>query len=475
MELIKHDRYEPIDRHNMRIAVQIRANCYLKDYSEILPEEKIKAYTLEEDLKEIEDWFFEATEDVRRGYIYYRNGEAVGMVIASLGEDTSASVEVNYLFVSEHARGHQVGKKLLIAIGALYSRLGIRSLYLYNWRLLKSNQFYRHIGGDVVETLIQTPGGKALETDKFQWQVSQLLQQKPVVMLYYFSGTGGTEWASEIFERELFKIGKVCMRQAITRDLLEERNRNNPVDGLSIERLVLMYPVYAFDAPSLVYDFLNTLEATTHSSRATVVSVSGGGEVWPNTKCRTRVIEKLEKLGYAVDYERMLVMPPNMALQANPDLISYLMQTLPKRVRHMAKEHQLGIFRRVKAKSRVSLRLRISDAEKRQVNDASRHYSSTDQCTSCGWCAEACPGKAIEMVDGRPKFKAGCQLCLRCYYGCPAKAIESKSLNRWLLKRYNLAALKHIGERRPKQSVSEAAKGLFWIGVKAYLNEDDHI
>lgn len=475
MELIKHDRYEPIDQNNIKVAVQIRASCYLKDYLEILPEEKIKSYTIEEDLKEISDWFFEATEDVRRGYIYYRNGEAVGMVIASLGEDVSSSVEVNYLFVSEHARGHQVGKKLLIAISALYSRLGMKSVYLYNWRELKSNQFYRHIGGEVVETLIQTPGGKALETDKFQWFVEKLLQQKPVVMLYYFSGTGGTEWASEIFERELFKIGKVCIRQAITREFLEESNQQNRIGGLSVERLIIMYPVYAFDAPSMVYDFLTSLEPALNHSKATVVSVSGGGEVWPNTRCRTRVILALEKLGFDVDYERMLVMPPNMALQANTDLISYLIQALPKRVRHMAKEHQLGVRRRLSIKSPRAIRFAISDKEKLKVSDAAKHYSSTDRCTSCGWCAAACPARAIEIVEGRPVFKEGCQLCLRCYYGCPVKAIEAKPIEKWLLKRYNLAAMKHMGERRPKLSVSEAAKGLMWIGVKTYLNEDDHI
>lgn len=475
MELIKHDRYEPIDQHNIKIAVQIRASCYLKDYSEILPQEKLKAYTYEEDLKEISEWFFEATEDVRRGYIYYRNGEAVGMVIASLGEDNADSVEVNYLFVSEHARGHQIGKKLLIAIGALYSRLGIKSLYLFNWRGLKSNQFYRHIGGNVVETVIQTPGGKALETDRFLWEVSYLLVQKPVVVLYYFSGTGGTEWASELLERELFKIGKVCIRQAITRDLIEGDNLQNQLKDLLVERLILMYPVYAFDAPHLVYDFLKTLPPAKVNAMATVVSVSGGGEVWPNTRCRTRAIKTLETLGYDVDYERMLVMPPNFGVQANNDLISYVLQILPKRVRHMAKEHQLGIRRRVAQRSVKGVRLAVSDLEKLKVSDASKHYITTEQCISCGWCADACPGKAIEMHEGRPVFKTGCQLCLRCYYGCPAKAIASPSLDKWLLKRYNFRAMKHLEERRPKVSVSEACKGVLWIGVKRYLNEDDHI
>lgn len=481
MDLLKHDRYEPIDRNNFRTAVQIRAGCYLKDYKEILPPEKIEAYDFETDMNELSLWFFEQTEDIRKGYIYYRNGQAVGMVIASLGElaGEHQAVEVNYLFVNEHARGHQVGKKLLIAIAALYSGFGRKSIHLYNWHNLKSNQFYRHIGGEVLASVIQSPGGEPLETDIFKWTISNLLEKIPVVRISWFSGTGGTQWASELLERELLKIGKVCVRQQIVGENHLARAQQMSVyddTRLRIEREVLMYPVYAGDAPRPVYEWLERLKnAEDNSLRATIISVSGAGEVWPNTASRVRVIEKLSRKGYTVDYERMLVLPANAMMQTDQDLNTYLIQALPKRVRHIAKEHALGITRRTRKPIGRGATIWLADLEKIGTRFGSKNFEVTEACVSCGWCAASCPMANIKMIEDKPQFYDDCAFCLKCLYGCPKKAIKIVK-NKWLvLGKYNLASMRALAERRPKKSVDECCKGLVWVGVKRYLHEDDHI
>ncbi len=480
MDLLKHDRYEPIDRDNFRTAIQIRAGCYLKDYKEILPPEKIEAYDFEADLTELSQWFFEATSDIRRGYIYYRNGQAVGMVIASLGEliGEHETVEVNYLFVNEHARGHQVGKKLLIAIAALYAGFGRKSLHLYNWHDLKSNQFYRHIGGEILTSVVQSPGGKPLETDIFKWTIQQLLEKIPVVRINWFSGTGGTQWAAELLEREMLKIGKVCIRQQVVgrKHPASEIETSWAYQALKVEREIFMYPVYAGDAPRPVYEWLEQLKRVQGTqSYATIISVSGGGEVWPNTAARVRVAEKLGEKGYVVDYERMVVLPANALLQTEQDLNTYLIQALPKRIRHIAKEHALGVVRRTKKPLTTGILLALADLEKKGTQYASRHFEVLESCVACGWCASSCPMANIQMTALKPTFLDDCTLCLKCVYGCPKKAIKMTK-NKWLvLGKYNLSGMRVLAERRPKRSVNECCKGLAWVGVKKYLHENDHI
>jgi len=54
-----------------------------------------------------------------------------------------------------------------------------------------------------------------------------------------------------------------------------------------------------------------------------------------------------------------------------------------------------------------------------------QNFILDEGCTGCGLCAERCPDKAIEMVDGRPEWvMARCEICFRCLHHCPAFAIQ---------------------------------------------------
>lgn len=466
------NRLETIHSENFRVAMQIRAACYLNDYKTILPPSLIQAYDFEEDVESMSDWFFEASEDIRRGYIYYIDNLPVGMIIASMGEleEEYSAVEVNYLFVSEHARGHQVGKRLLSAVAALYSSFQFTSLHLYNWRELKSNQFYRHIGGEVIGTLIQTPGGKPLETDIFRWSLQSLLEKTKVTRIHWFSGTGGTRWAAELLANGLRGKGEICLMEDMGKALYESDDQ--PVNGerLDIEREIFMYPVHAFDAPSVVYAYLDKLPVCVQNKTAcAVLSVSGGGEIWPNTACRTRVVRRLNEKDYRVCYEEMLVLPPNVFIQTETDLNTYLFDALPRKISHIVHDLQEGVSKRSKAPMTTGLLLHLADLEKNYAQKGYAHFAVTDKCKRCGWCSSACPVKNIQVLDGFPKFSDHCQLCLKCIYGCPHRAITAPKLGKLVLNRYNLKHMKAQSKRLPKKTVSECCKGLVWIGVKRYL------
>lgn len=466
------NRLELIHRDNFRVAMQIRAACYLNDYKLILPPDKMNDYDFETDVAEMSDWFFEATEDIRKGYIYYSNHLPVGMIIASIGELTQNKdeVEVNYLFVSEHARGHQVGKRLLTAVAALYSSFHFSSLHLYNWRDLKSNQFYRHIGGEVIGTVVQSPGGKALETDIFRWTLQSLLEKMKITRIHWFSGTGGTEWAAALLADALRERGEICLLEDMGQAYYKKDEPALKGERLNIEREIFMYPVHAFDAPEVVYTYINQLsDCKNPETTCGIIAVSGGGEVWPNTACRFRVAQKLMEKAYQVTYEEMLIMPTNVLLQTETDLNTYILRALPQKVDHIAQDLHEGVVKHRKPPLSKGLLLKLADIEKGYAKKGSTYFKITDQCKRCGWCSAACPVKNIQAMEGSPVYLDHCQLCLKCIYGCPHRAIKAPKLGKFILKRYNLRQMKNQSKHLPKRTVNQCCHHLAWIGIKHYL------
>lgn len=108
------------------------------------------------------------------------------------------------------------------------------------------------------------------------------------IKIAYYSGTGGTELAAKTLQDALKKMNCVSTLEHIMFGV-------KPTKG-SHELLILLFPVHAFNAPHAVYQWLDDLEAI-RSVNAAVISVSGAGEVCPNTACRVGSIKRLQKKG----------------------------------------------------------------------------------------------------------------------------------------------------------------------------------
>lgn len=464
----------PITKDNMAEAIAIRAECYLQDYIDVLPEESIENYSYETDLEEIRHWYTEGVEDYRTGFLYRIDHRPVGMVIGSLAELGNAmeTVELNYLFVSKSARGLGVGRKLMVAMAVAYYSLGIQSLCLYNWRALQSNNFYRRLEPDRIDTIVQYPGGKALETDIFHWDIRHLLKLEPLDKIFWFSGTGGTQYIAEQLQSTLQSRGKLAIGLPMGESM--EPNFKSVLDHSEIptDRLFILYPVYAMAEPRFVKTWVEQLPEGL-ATKTIVLSVSGGGEVWPNTSCRRKVIHLLTGKNYQVVYERMFVMPSNLLVETETSLVIYLLKALPEKLREMLYELEQGQHRRDRMKlSSVGLRF-ISEAEQRVAAKGSKHFSVSAACTRCGHCIEQCPVNNLnwDFNTRLPVFKDNCQLCLRCYYNCPAHAIHAPKFERWLLTRYDMDQMKQLAQQTPKKSIEACSKGLLWIGVRRYLKQ----
>jgi ferredoxin len=295
-------------------------------------------------------------------------------------------------------------------------------------------------------------------------QVRRLsMERMHTVHIVYFSGTGGTLRVAAALEQAFLGRGL-----AVTRTEMDSR----PHPPVEADLTVLAYPVYACNAPIPVDEWIDAAPSG-GGAAAAVASVSGGGEMTPNTACRVDVIRRLTGKGYTVVGEDMFVMPANVFLSYGDALSALLLRAAKTRAERFADGILSGAGKRMKPHALDRLFARLFTVEKRNSGSFGKKLRAGDGCIGCGWCASNCPRRNIEMKDGKPAFGARCVICLRCVYGCPVRAIQPGIGKFALLKEgMDLDALeertRHMTEFPP---VSKLAKGLAYKGVRRYLEE----
>jgi ferredoxin/flavodoxin len=292
-----------------------------------------------------------------------------------------------------------------------------------------------------------------------------MMLDNKVANIVYFTGTGCTGYVADCFE-EAFKKRSVITHKTVLNSLGDNTTNNADI-------LVLLFPVYAFNAPLPVSEWIN-YTSRVNEKPAVVISVSGGGETTPNTACRLDTVKKLESKGYKVIYEKMLVMPSNWMLPVKDEIAIMLIRTAPIRVEKIAQDIMSRIEYRTKPKTIDRLFSLLGRMEKKVTKYFGRGIKVKDACVSCGWCANSCPRCNITMKDGKPVFRNKCVLCLRCLYGCPQKALEPGYVKFILIKEgYDFDGFLRRMEGVAEINIDEHLKKKWlWDGVRKYLMEE---
>ncbi len=285
------------------------------------------------------------------------------------------------------------------------------------------------------------------------------------VQLVYFSGTGGTARIAGYFENAFLKRGIKADKT--------ELNAGVPAAQFGADLLVVLFPVYACNAPEPVTGWLAGAEAG-NGRPAAVIAVSGGGDISPNTASRMGVIRQLEKKGYRIQYESMFVMPSNFFVHYDDVLSAMILKAAPGKAERAAEEILSGRVRRTEPYFLDRVFSRFGTLERRMGKLFGTQLKPNDRCTGCAWCAGHCPGGNITMRDRRPVFGSRCVVCLRCVYGCPQKAITPGFGKFFVLKDgYDLKTVESRTEGMTEfPPVEQLAKGYLLKGVKKYLDDN---
>ena len=241
-------------------------------------------------------------------------------------------------------------------------------------------------------------------------------------ILYCFSGTGNTRRVSEALARELKSLGHMTDIY-----LIEAGSTPPPPDGY--DRVIVAYPVHAFNAPTPVLKFLKKLPK---GKGLPAYLLRTSGEPLELNHASGIVPKRiLKRQGYTVLGELHYVMPYNIIFRHSEGMAARMNRAaelkLPDDAKLVAAGNRdlqkVNLWRRF-----VAFVLRIEHPAMPVIG---RTFRVSKNCTGCGICAKACPQGNIKMANDKPKFGGKCIGCMGCSFGCPKDAVRTSLLNGW--------------------------------------------
>ena len=232
----------------------------------------------------------------------------------------------------------------------------------------------------------------------------------------YFSGTGNSRYAVELFCNEYDEPAKAFS--------IEDDNAIEAVK--SDEMLVFAYPVQYSTVPKILRDFIIENKELWENKKVFVIATMGlfsgdGAGILGRLlqQYGAEIIGGLHlKMPDSIGDEKVL----KRSLEKNKELVKKAKQKISKSVQLLKSEKptQEGIGRLYLMAGFFEQRLHFGHKTK---NYSDKLRVDKDKCIGCGKCEKLCPMNNIKIVDKKVVQNNQCTMCYRCINYCPKKAI----------------------------------------------------
>ena len=242
-------------------------------------------------------------------------------------------------------------------------------------------------------------------------------------VVYCFSGTGNTLRASEALAREWLSLGHEA-------DICSLTVNDEPLSPDGYDRVIVAYPVHAFNAPAPVLKFLKRLKKGGEKVPSYLLRTSGEPLKFNHASGIT-LKRILKRKGYPVRGEFAFVMPYNIIFKHSEGMAARMDRAMQLQLPEAARTIERGegnLFKNNAWRRLVSFVLRI---ERPAMPAIGISFRAAKACVGCGVCAKSCPQGNIRIKNGKAKFGGHCVGCMACSFSCPRDAVRPSILNGW--------------------------------------------
>jgi len=228
-------------------------------------------------------------------------------------------------------------------------------------------------------------------------------------MIIYFTGTGNSLAAAR---RLAQKTGDqaVPLRAVRNADLAAER------------RIGIVFPVYCFDAPPPVREFLARARFA-KDAYIYVIATCGASA----GRAIQSAIRLIAGNGAEVSLSRKLRYPDSasVAVEANANRKIPRCTAAEAEIDAIAQDIEAGRRDLREVHGSLSATIAETSVGRALVSWAFRQEPDPEACNGCGICSKACPCSNIEIADGHARIinRAHCAHCLACVQFCPRQAM----------------------------------------------------
>lgn len=227
-------------------------------------------------------------------------------------------------------------------------------------------------------------------------------------MVFYFTATGNSLYVAKQLDEERLSIP-------------QEMNKENR--HYKAERIGIVCPLFEFEIPPLVKDFIRDSEFEAGYFYLVVTYGMHHGGVAERTHAW------LESIGKPADYVNTIIMHDNALIVFDMD------QQRSVEAEKQVDAHIDAIRSDIAAKRAMVQQAPADEIDfyqnfvawikKTGPMYAFPLYTVSESCVGCGTCTRVCPRGCIHLEDKRPVWDySRCANCMACIQACPTKAIQ---------------------------------------------------